>query len=188
MTDIDYTELTQYAKAFSALTPEREALLVEAGERIKPRLAEVTDRFYATLQDIPKAAPFIEGRLDTLKQTHHQWLEGLFTGAFDAAYTEAMYRVGDVHVKVKLPVEFMAGGMTLIGGELVRVAAEVYADDQDAYAAVAGAINAVLGFSLLVMQQSYQSSSLAEELEKFLAITGMSRTLFDNLAKAYETQ
>jgi hypothetical protein len=35
------------------------------------------------------------------------------------------------------------------------------------------------------MQESYQSSSLAEELERFLIITGMSRLLFDNLAKAY---
>ena len=47
-------------------------------------------------------------------------------------------------------------------------------------------MNAVLGFSLMVMQESYQSSSLAAELEKFLAITGMSRTLFDNLALAYK--
>jgi len=46
------------------------------------------------------------------------------------------------------------------------------------------AINAALGFSLMVMQESYQASTLAGELEKFLAITGMSRTLFNNLAEA----
>ena len=37
----------------------------------------------------------------------------------------------------------------------------------------------------MVMQESYQASSLAAELEKFLSITGMSRQLFDNLAEAY---
>lgn len=37
----------------------------------------------------------------------------------------------------------------------------------------------------MIMQQSYQESSIAEELEKFLKISGMSRTLFTNLAKAY---
>jgi len=36
------------------------------------------------------------------------------------------------------------------------------------------------------MQESYQAGSLAQELEKFLSISGMSRTLFDNLAKAYK--
>ncbi len=30
-------------------------------------------------------------------------------------------------------------------------------------------------------------ASLAEELEKFLAITGMSRPLFNNLAEAYKS-
>ena len=48
------------------------------------------------------------------------------------------------------------------------------------------AVNSVLGFTLMVMQQSYESSRLAEELEKFLKITGMSRILFDNLASAYK--
>ncbi len=37
----------------------------------------------------------------------------------------------------------------------------------------------------MVMQQSYQESGIAEELEKFLRISGMSRTLFTNRAKAY---
>lgn len=49
-----------------------------------------------------------------------------------------------------------------------------------------GAINAVLGFSLLVMQGSFQTGKLAEELERFLSVSGMSRTLFNNLAAAYK--
>lgn len=185
MATVNFDELTPYAKAFSELTPEREALLLEVGEILKPRLGEVTERFYAKLQTIPKARPFVEGRIDVLKRTHLAWLEGLFTGPFDANFTAAMYRVGDVHVKVKLPVEFMAGATTLITQELVNLIVDTFRDDPEKCKEALNAVNAILGFCLLVMQESFQSSALAGELEKFLYITGMSRTLFNNLAAAY---
>jgi ornithine carbamoyltransferase len=93
--------------------------------------------------------------------------------------------VGDVHVKVKLPVEFMADAMTLLNQRLTALIVETYGHDKDYCAQVLNAISAVTGMSLLMMQQSYQASSLLEELEKFLKISGMSRALFTNLATAY---
>lgn len=181
----DIPALTEYAKNFAALTPAKEGILRELGERVKPRLSEVTDRFYDTLQQIPEAQPVLAGRVDALKQTHVRWLETVFSGPYDDSFTAAMYRVGEVHVKVKLPVEFMAGGMNLIAQQLIELVADTYRDDPDRCKEAMGAFSAMLGFCLFVMQQSYQSSSLAEELEKFLKITGMSRKLFDNLAAAY---
>lgn len=112
-------------------------------------------------------------------------MEGLFSGPFDKAYTEHMYKVGDTHVKVKLPVEFMAGAMTLINNRLIELIVETYGDDKERCAQILTAVSAVTGMALLVMQQSYQASTLAEELERFLKISGMSRTLFANLANAY---
>ena len=186
MPQVDFDALTEYAKRFSGLTPEYEALLAEVGPGVKPMLGEVTDSFYGTLVTIDKTKPFVEGRLDGLKATHKQWLETLFTGPYDSNYTAHMYHVGDVHVKVNLPVEFMAGGMTLIGNELLPVVSKVCGGDHEKCIKTTAAVNAMLGFSLMVMQESYQASSLAAELEKFLAITGMSRKLFDNLADAYK--
>lgn len=181
----DFDKLTQYAKSFSGLSPEREALLLEVGSKIKPKLTGITDDFYENLLAIPEASAFLEGRLESLKKTHVRWMEGLFSGPFDSAYTEQMFKVGDIHVKVKLPVEFMAGAMTLINNRLIGLIVEMYGDDSARCAEVLTAVSAVTGFSLLVMQQSYQESSLADELEKFLKISGMSRALFSNLATAY---
>lgn len=185
MTEIDYKELTRYAKTFSGLTPEREALLSRIGPVMSARLPAITEAFYATLATIPATAPFLIGRLDLLKRTHMRWLQELFTQPFDEAYAERMYKVGHVHAKVNLPVEFMAGGMTLIGDGLLAELGTAYRDDPETREAAIGAVNAILGFSLLVMQQSFQNTSLHEELEKFLKITGMSRALFNNLAAAY---
>lgn len=186
MDNVDFDELMDHAKRFSGLTPERESLLVASGDTVRPRLQEVTDNFYAVLLSIPKTAVHLEGRVESLKATHLQWLTSLFTGPYDVEYTAAMYAVGDAHVRVKLPVEFMAGGMCLIQNELARIAGEVSGGDVDKTVSLVSAINSVLGFSLMVMQESYQSSSLAEELDRFLAITGMSRVLFNNLADAYQ--
>lgn len=185
MAQIDFETLTSYAKSFAGLTPERESLLVEMRPAIAPSLVKVTDSFYATLATIPATAPFLEGRVDALKQTHVHWLNGLFTGPFDVNYAKNMYRVGHVHVKVNLPVEFMAGAMALIGDRLITEIETAYQDDGRLRLEALGAINAILGFSLIIMQQSFQNSSLHEELEKFLKITGMSRNLFNNLAAAY---
>lgn len=185
MSNIDFVELTRYAKSFTGLTPDKEALLQQLGPAVVPGLSEVTDKFYATLQQIPKAAVFLEGRVEHLKSTHAKWLESLFTGPYDDQYAQKMYEVGNVHVKVNLPVEFMSGGMTLIQSELLPVLAGACDNDAGRLAAAASAVTSIVGFSLLVMQESYQTGKLAEELEKFLAISGMSRTLFNNLAAAY---
>lgn len=182
----DYEKLTHYAKSFSGLTLELENLLVEIGPELIPKLNGVTEDFYGHLLAIPEAATFLEGRVASLKATHRRWLEGLFTGPFDPGYTERMYKVGEVHVKVNLPVEFMAGAMTLINNRLFKQVVDTFGDDQERCARIVVAISAVTGMSLQIMQQSYQEASLAEELEKFLKISGMSRTLFTNLAAAYK--
>ncbi len=186
MNDIDYDQLTAYSKQFTGLSDEMETVLTGLAELIKPQLHAVTDDFYSVLQEIPKAHPFLDGRIDALKQTHIRWLEQVFSGPFDINYTKDMYQVGDVHVKVGLPVEFMAGAMTLVGTRINGLLGELLQDDPLRLRKAITAVNAVLGFTLMVMQQSYESSRLAEELEKFLKITGMSRTLFDNLASAYK--
>lgn len=186
MSDIDFDALTAYAKLFTGLTPEYEEILAEIGPDILPRLGPVTDSFYDTLQQIEKAQPFLDGRLEKLKQTHHRWLETLFSGTYDGEYAARMYHVGAVHVKVGLPTEFMAGGITMLGNDLLPHFAELCGTDHEKCVKAISAVNAVLGFTLMIMQESYQVSSVASELDKFLAITGMSRTLFENLAKAYK--
>ena len=133
----------------------------------------------------PKAEPFLEGRTDSLKKAHQQWLKSLFTVPFDEEFARKMYYFGMAHIRVKLPVEFMQGAATLIMGVLIKLAARMCREDAAKLGLILTVINGVIGYSVAIMQESYQASSLVEELEKFLAITGMSRALFNNLALAY---
>ena len=70
------------------------------------------------------------------------------------------------------------------GRELAPLVLRVAAGDLARQVALVGAVNAALGFSLMVMQESYPVSRLIAEQEKFLAITGISRTEFNKLATA----
>lgn len=182
---VDFEELVARTKRLTNFTPESEQVLLKVGDLVKPHLGTVTAAFYEVLQTIPKAEPFLDGRLESLQQAHQKWLESLFTGPFDEEYARSMYYVGMAHVRVKLPVEFMQGAATLIMGELTKLIARMCREDAAKMGVILAAINAVMGYSVAIMQESYQASSLAEELEKFLAITGMSRALFNNLAQAY---
>lgn len=183
---LNFNELIDYSKAFSGLTPELEACLKEIGPEITPHLQTVTDSFYDQLATIPPTAKYLEGRVETLRIAHLTWMTGLFTNNIDAEFARRMYQVGDIHVKVNLPVEFMAGAMTLINNELTRIVIELFGHNGEKCAKALLAIGSVTGLALMIMQQSYQKSTLAEELEKFLNISGMSRALFANLAKAYK--
>jgi len=181
---INFQALTEYAKSFSGLTDQHEAVLASVKNEIFQRIPHITDAFYAKLITIEKTKPFLEGKIESLKKTHSKWLESLFSSAFDSHYTEAMYKVGDVHVKINLPVEFMAGSMTLLSN-LIISEIETLTLDSTKKAELTNAVISAIGFCLLIMQQSYQTSFLQRELEPFLKMTGISETLFSNLSSAY---
>lgn len=183
--ELDFAGICEESKKLAGLSAEDEVLLKELGSAIVPALDGVTERFYAVLLSIPRTAAFLDGRVDILKKAHRAWLESLFTQNLDAKYTEWMYHIGAVHVKVNLPVEFMTTGMTLILRELTSLVCAGESMSLERKGKAVAAVGSVCGFSQLVMQKSYDSGKLASELEKFLKITGMSRALFDNLASAY---
>lgn len=186
MSKMDFANLCRHGKQYAGFDADDEQLLIAEGVKLLPYLSDVTEQFYVELQDIPAARPFLEGRLDALKATHHAWLESVFTGPYDEAFAAYMHHVGEVHVQVRLPVEFMTSGTLLIQKHLISILTEIYAQDPKLMGRMVKAVSAVTGFCLIIMQESYQSSLLAQELEKFMAITGISRTLFNNLASAYD--
>lgn len=186
--NVDMAALCEYARQFSGLDARKISLLHRMYEDVIPSLQRVTNNFYSRLQRIPKANEYLEGhQIENLKQTHLAWVHELFNTDFDEAYTRKMYMVGDIHVQVKLPVEFMGASIGIIQSELVRLFGEMYSEDQEAALDAIQAINAASAFSLLVMQKSYHSFTLAAQLESFLIITGISQNLFEDMRKDYRT-
>lgn len=61
MAEIDYAQLTTYAKAFTGPTPEMESLLQALAPSIKPVLQRVTERFTACCRASIRPPPSSKG-------------------------------------------------------------------------------------------------------------------------------
>lgn len=154
----DGLEIINQVKALSGFTPELEDCLKEIAPIIVPHLAKVTDAFYIRLLVIRSTAVFLENhadKLDHLKTTHLNWLTSLFTDNIDADFAEKMLKVGEIHVSIKLPMEFMAGSMSLLNKELIKVVITEIEDKERCLKSLQ-AINAVTSLTLIVMQKAYQ--------------------------------
>lgn len=180
MSNVDFAVLCEQAKAFAGLEPEDEQLLIQEASRLKPHFPTVTDAFYAELNTLPEAAPFLEGKVDALKSTHNLWLNRLFSGPYDADFAAWMHRVGVIHVQARLPEKFMTCGIGLINKHLIPLLPVVYAEEPEKVGPMLKALNAATSFCLLIMLESYRG----HELERFMEVTGINQTLYHNLAAA----
>lgn len=155
----DFDALIANSKLLSGLTPELEACLKEIAPILMPQLANVTDMFYIRLAMIPSTSRFLEGhitQLDKLKATHLAWLTSLFTRDINAEFAKDMHHVGEVHTSIQLPIEFMAGSMSLISKELIKLIIDALGDNKEQCTKALQAITAVTGLTLILMQKSYQ--------------------------------
>jgi hypothetical protein len=155
----NFDTLITHAKSLTGLTPELEACLKEIAPAIIPHLPKVTDAFYIRLITTPSTSKFLENYTDKLahlKITHLKWLTGLFTLDVDADFARNMAKVGDIHVAIQLPLDFMAGSMALINKGLIQIIFEEFSDDKQRCLRALQAVVAITGLALVIMQQSYQ--------------------------------
>lgn len=155
----NFDELIGQVKSLSGLTPELENCLKEIAPVVIPHLNKVTDYFYSRLLMIPSTSIFLESRMDQLehlKETHLNWMISLFTLDINAEFARDMCRVGDVHVTVHLPIEFMAASMCIINKELLKIIIEEFGHDKALCLRALQATSAVMGLALIIMQKSYQ--------------------------------
>lgn len=155
----DFDALMANGKSISGLTPEFEDCLKEIAPIIIPHLPQVTEAFYLGLIATPNSNNFLNDhipQLGRLKETHLNWLNSLFTQDIDSQFTERMVKVSDTHVIIKLPLELMVGAMFLISRELIGIVVSEFGGNSRRCIQAMQAVNAVLGFSLVIMQQSYK--------------------------------
>jgi hypothetical protein len=154
-----FDTLVTQGKLLSGLTPEFETRLKEIAPVVVPHLQKVTDAFYIRVLTLPATCDFLEphiDRLDDLKQMHLNWLTSLFILTIDAEFATRMVKVSDAHAGIQLPLEFMVGAIFLMNKQLIGIIVEELGDDKQRCAAALQAVNSVMGFTLIIMQQSYK--------------------------------
>ncbi|MCB9766327.1 MAG: hypothetical protein H6739_41515 [Alphaproteobacteria bacterium] len=138
----------------------------------------ITDDFYDVLGRTPATAGLIEGRVDALKATHARWMGQLFEGSYGEDYFEGRRRIGEAHVRIGLPPQFVEGVMSFIRTAGERAIRAEIADHDEASAKVASLFK-ILDLDLIIINLAYGE----ERVQLMCNITGMSRPLVENLIK-----
>jgi hypothetical protein len=89
------------------------------------------------LQSDEQTAPYIEGRVDLLKKVHLAWMQDLFSGDYGPEFIRRQERIGEVHVKVRVPPLFVAASMSFLRAALPPVINQHTGDHTEGSEAVA---------------------------------------------------
>lgn len=119
------------------LSQEDQDAMVRIAPAVLPYLPDMTNRFYDVLQNDPQTSPYIEGRLDMLKATHLAWMNDLFGGNYGEAFVQRQEKIGEVHVRVKVPPVFVAASMSFLRAAIPPIIAEHAPDHQEGVKAIA---------------------------------------------------
>ncbi len=120
-------------------------------------IENIVDDFYATIQQHPEARGAISGgeaQVKRLKQTLIDWLHSTLLGPFDEGYLIARSRIGEVHVRIRLPQRFMLTAMNRIRAGLLDVIDE-RVEPAATRRACTRAVNQILDIELAIMLDSY---------------------------------
>ena len=125
--NIDDKNLTTFCH-IGGLCAEGQEALAALAPKLEPHLKGVTDEFYRLLEEDAQTAPYLEGRIDALKSTHVAWIREIISGVYDDAFISRQEKIGEVHVKVRVPPHFVAASMSHLRSALPMLIQQVEAD------------------------------------------------------------
>lgn len=148
-------------KAYVGFTAEHAAALKRVGPAMEPAFPAVVDRFYDAILQSPRALDVFTGgaaQIERQKVFLRGWLEGLFSGVYDAEYLELRARIGRTHVRIKLDQRYMFTGMNLVREGLhAALRAEAVPEAQLTHTA----IDKICDIELAIMLQTYSEDYAA---------------------------
>ncbi len=153
---------------YVGLTEADSALLRDRLPDLEPFLPRVVDRFYAEILRHAGARRILAGgeaQLARLRAHLYQWLHSLLSGPMDAAYLQQRFTIGQVHVRVGLPQQYMVAAMHVVRHEFDLILTEAGLDETEP---LRQAIQKVLSIDLATMLESYKNSyaERVRELER----------------------
>ena len=163
-------------KSLLGFAEDDEANINALRETLKPEVPRITDRFYDVLLREEATRKFIEGRVDGLKQTHIHWFGDVLAGSYGREFFDQQFRIGLAHVRIGLPPHLVEAIMSCVRAESFRTLVEG-APDPDTAGNWIASLTKVFDLDLAVINLSYHETRLS----KLTKVTGMSRTLLENL-------
>jgi hypothetical protein len=133
---------------------EKSALAASQAEA-KAIAPQMVDAFYERLLAYENTAEYLTGKTDKLRVSLQDWFVQLFAGDYGADYVRSRLAIGEMHVRIGLPVRYPLAMMDIILEFGEKVAA---ASPQADTAKVA--IRKLLALDIAIFNQAYEDTQL----------------------------
>ncbi|NJM07088.1 Globin-coupled histidine kinase [Candidatus Gracilibacteria bacterium] len=116
----------------------------------------MTQAFYARLFAHAQTAEYLQGvSMDRLHSMVAEWFTQLFCGTYDAEYARRRMTIGQIHVRIGLPVRYPLAMLDIV----MPYGEQLAAKSSDPTAAV-GAFRKVLALDVAIFNQAYEDNQL----------------------------
>jgi hypothetical protein len=142
------------------LQPAEMAVLAQAkpvAEQIAPQLAEA---FYGRLAVHENTAEFLVDKVAHLQGTLQRWFLELFSGQYDQAYIQSRLKIGQIHVRIGLPVRYPLAMMDIVIAHGQKVAQQ--SPDP---ALTTKAFRKLVALDIAIFNQAYEDTQIAHLAE-----------------------
>lgn len=138
------------------ISAEEQRLLGELAGAAAAIAPHMTEAFYKRLYAHANTAEYLEGvPTERLQNMAGNWFTDLFCGKYDEDYARSRMRIGQVHVKIGLPVRYPLAMLDVVlpfGEQVVRQSSQVEA--------AVVAFRKILALDVAIFNQAYEDNQL----------------------------
>jgi hypothetical protein len=142
--------------AVMGLSAEESKLLGELQGEAREIAPRMIDEFYGRLFKHGNTAEYLQGAsMDRLHSMVAEWFADLFSGTYDVAYAKKRLGIGQIHVRIGLPVRYPLSML-----DVVMPYGEAIAKKSAQPEKAASAFRKVLALDVAIFNQAYEDNQL----------------------------
>lgn len=143
--------------ALMGLTPAEKALLHDLAPLAGDVAPKMTEAFYARLFQHEQTTEYLQSApMERLHSMVAQWFTELFTGQYDAEYARKRLAIGQIHVRIGLPVRYPLAMLDIVMPFGEQIARHSPQPEQ-----AITAFRKVLSLDVAIFNQAYEDNQLA---------------------------
>jgi hypothetical protein len=159
------------------LSNEEKSTLSALKGQAESQTPALLEEFYGRLLKHAHTAEYLQGAsLDRMHATLANWFADIFSGQYDEAYTQKRITIGQVHVRIGLPVRYPLAMMDVImqfGEAIAKTSAQPDV--------ALRAFRKVLALDIAIFNQAYEDNQL-KHLSELVGGERLARRLLTGMA------
>lgn len=147
------------------------------GEKYKE---EFVEEFYRYLENFPDAGKYLSSKevRDRHEEKIKRWFVSLFTSKYDAQYLKGLYRMGEDHLKIGLPLHYVQALISFVRSYLMNIISREMGTSAEANRILLS-VNKALDINLDVIINSFRE----EELRLHDSMGNYQKLLIENIKR-----